>query len=186
MYNYKNLATLLEYPGCGWQSQLQLCARQLRAEHPAIIPLVEEFLVFFQELPVSAVQEKYTQTFDLNPVCTLEVGYHLFGENYKRGLFLANLRETESAFELGQDGQLPDYLPVMLRLLDRLEDEELRSAIIFECMIPALTKMIEATKTADSPYGNLLLIILSILECETRIDIESEPESEMSERNFYV
>ena len=55
----------------------------------------------------------HTRTFDLNPVCTLEVGYHLFCENYKRGEFLANLRATEAPFELGQEFQLPDYLPVL-------------------------------------------------------------------------
>ena len=28
------------------------------------------------------LQEMYTRTFDINAVCTLEVGWHIYGEDY--------------------------------------------------------------------------------------------------------
>ena len=34
------------------------------------------------------IQELYTRTFDINPVCTLEIGWHIFGEDYARGALL--------------------------------------------------------------------------------------------------
>ena len=82
------LADLLEYPGADWPQRLELIADSLGDQTLA------EFSRRTASLPLASLQETYTQTFDLNPVATLEIGYHLFGENYKRGLFLAQLRET--------------------------------------------------------------------------------------------
>ncbi len=158
LQDYDILADLLEYPDTDWDQKLVRCNG-----------LAGECSLFYRAavgVPLATMQEQYTQTFDLNPVCTLEVGYHLFGENYKRGVFLANLRETESAFCLGQDRQLPDYLPVLLRLLVRLEDTDLRNALISDCMVPALGKMIEAVSKRPSVYRHLLEAVQSRLSAE--------------------
>jgi nitrate reductase delta subunit len=122
---------------------------------------------------LSELQEVYTRTFDLNPTCALEIGFHLFGENYKRGEFLANLRETEAPFELGQEHQLPDYLPVLLRLLTKLGDEELRMSLIADCMIPAIDKMLAALKDQENPYRSLLEALRSYLWSEAGESIAS-------------
>lgn len=156
---YDGVADLLEYPGEDWDARLSRCKRQLSAGHP---DLVEDFLAFRQNvdaLSVTALQELYTHTFDLNPTCALEIGYHIFGENYKRGVLLARLRETESPYDLGQDRQLPDYLPVLLRLVARLDDRELRDALIREIMIPAVNKMARALGESENPYGHLLRMV---------------------------
>jgi len=39
-------------------------------------------------------------TFDINPACALEVGWHLFGEDYMRGQFLVRMREELSKYEI--------------------------------------------------------------------------------------
>jgi nitrate reductase delta subunit len=160
---YERLAGLLEYPDETWRGGLELC---LKGALAAGLDGLDEFDRKLDGLSLPELQERYTQTFDLNPVCTLEVGYHLFGENYKRGIFLAKLRETEAPFELGQQRQLPDYLPVLLRLLVRLDDKELRTTLIVQCMLPALEKMIEALAQAENPYGTLLSSIRDLLAAE--------------------
>jgi nitrate reductase delta subunit len=162
---YETLADLLEYPGDNWRAALERCREQVTTEHSALASLLEEFHQSIEALTLAELQEKYTQTFDLNPVCTLEIGYHLFGENYKRGVFLANLRETEAPFDLGQQQQLPDYLPVLLRLLVKLPDMELREALISECMLPALDRMLAAL--TENLYGALLRIVQETLKIET-------------------
>src|SRR5215831_3801063 len=144
---YEQLAALLEYPGSNWDSAMADCAS---------FDLLDEFRSGVAAQSLSGLQELYTRTFDLNPACALEVGYHLFGENYKRGEFLAHLRETEAPFDLGQSQQLPDYLPVLLRLLPRLEDEELRGSLITECLIPGIEKMLASFKDGDNAYRSLL------------------------------
>src|SRR5512141_850482 len=113
---FETLADLLDYPGANRESLLGPGVRAIAARAD-VLDLFDEFRDETTTLSFSELQELYTRTFDLNPVCGLDIGYHLFGENYKRGVFLANLRETEEPFELGQGHQLPDYLPVLLRLL---------------------------------------------------------------------
>ncbi|HEY7911257.1 MAG TPA: nitrate reductase molybdenum cofactor assembly chaperone [Blastocatellia bacterium] len=164
--HYETLANLLEYPDDGWAARLDAYEQMMDEESVALAPLFLEFRKKIEGASVPALQEKYTQTFDLNPVCTLEVGYHLFGENYKRGLFLANLRETESPYELGQRYQLPDYLPVLLRLLNRLADQELRTALIYECLIPAVDKMVAALSESGNPYSDLMSLVSRTLKIE--------------------
>ena len=65
-----------------------------------------------------------------------------------------------------KDHQLPDYLPVLLRLLTRLDDQELRTALIAECLIPGLEKMLKAVVDSENPYRQLLLAIAALLETE--------------------
>lgn len=147
-------AELLEYPDNIHPSKIATCSSA--DELSTFINAVSPF-------SLSQVQELYTRTFDLNPVCALEIGYHLFGENYKRGEFLANLRETEAPFDLGQRDQLPDYLPVLLRLLRKLTDEELKTSLIAECMLPAIAKMLKSFKDNDNPYRYLLRALQNTL-----------------------
>ena len=155
--NYNKLADLLEYPDADWHAKIANCDGD---------GSLEEFGSRIIALSLDDLQELYTRTFDLNPVCALEVGYHLFGENYKRGEFLAHLRETETPFALGQENQLPDYLPVLLRLLTKLQDEELRSSLINDCLIPGLDKILTFLKETDNPYRYLLEAVRATLRSE--------------------
>jgi len=168
--SYEKFARLLEYPGEDWTAPLT--GMQGSAAF-------EKFLAGIRSTSLSDLQELYTRTFDLNPVCALEIGYHLFGENYKRGEFLAHLRETEASFELGQDEQLPDYLPVLLRLLTKLEEEELRLSLITECLIPGIEKIRRGLKETDNPYRHLLEAVKETLQSEAPVIVPSAPQSFM-------
>src|SRR6266568_3182701 len=57
-----------------------------------------------------ARQELYVQTFEFNPACTLELGWHLFGENYERGEFLVRMREQLRRHGIAESNELPDHL----------------------------------------------------------------------------
>lgn len=163
---YETLAGLLEYPDDNWAERLALCRDCLSVEKPELLPLFTEFWRRVADLPAAALQELYTQTFDLNPVAALEIGYHLFGENYKRGLFLAQLRETEAQYALDERRQLPDYLPVLLRLLTRLDDRELREDLIADCLLPAIGKMKTALRSKENLYAPLVEAVEARLKAE--------------------
>lgn len=163
---YDSLAGLLDYPVADWQSRCDECKELLTGESESFVSQFALFASEIERLSLSELQELYTRTFDLSPVCALDIGYHLFGENYKRGVFLANLRETEAPFDLGQEHQLPDYLPVLLRLLTKLDDEELRSALIVDCMIPALEKMLKTLSEGENPYRHLIAAVNTKLKSE--------------------
>jgi len=166
---YEALAAILEYPSLkfdfGSWSEL------IDHETAGVANSFAKFRAATAGLSLSELQELYTRTFDLSPVCTLDIGYHLFGENYKRGVFLANLRETEAPFNLGQEHQLPDFLPVVLRLVTKLDDEELRASLIAECLMPALEKMLKTLSEADNPYRHLLETVRTMLQSELGADL---------------
>lgn len=163
---YKAFADLLDYPNDRWTTRVESVHR-ITADSDS--EALAKFLAGVEQLSLFDLQELYTRTFDLNPVCALEIGYHLFGENYKRGLFLANLRETESPFNLGQERQLPDYLPVLLRLLTTLDEKELRASLIGECLIPAIGKMLASFKESENPYRHLLEAVRITLQSEVGV-----------------
>ncbi|HKZ78811.1 MAG TPA: nitrate reductase molybdenum cofactor assembly chaperone [Pyrinomonadaceae bacterium] len=168
---YEGLARLLDYPGADWNALVTSCAELLAGEKSEVAKSFGSFSDRVQTHSLSDLQELYTRTFDLNPVCAMEIGYHLFGENYKRGVFLANLRATEAPYGLGQEHQLPDYLPVLLRLLTKLDgkDEDLRASLIRECMGPAIEKMIDALKDSENPYRYVLQAVKQTLGSEAGI-----------------
>ncbi len=163
-----SLADLLDYPDENWTALVEAAANHFADEVGEGPDAFTSFCENTGHLSLTDLQELYTRTFDLSPVCALDIGYHLFGENYKRGVFLASLRETEAPFELGQEHQLPDYLPVLLRLLTKLDDKELRASLIAECLLPALAKMQKALADGENPYRHLIQTVRSVWHSEAR------------------
>ncbi|MEZ5344230.1 MAG: nitrate reductase molybdenum cofactor assembly chaperone [Pyrinomonadaceae bacterium] len=159
-----SLAGVLEYPTENWFLRFEKCKSLILLTDRAGCEHFSDFCLDINKLSLTELQEFYTRTFDLSPVCALEVGYHLFGEDYKRGEFLARLRETENPYSLGQEQQLPDYLPVILRLLGQMEDAEERAAMIGYCLIPALKMMSEALGKKKNIYENIIRFLLETLK----------------------
>jgi len=73
---------------------------------------------------------------------TLDVGYVLFGDDYKRGALLSNLNQEHSRAQNDCRGELADYLPNLLRLIPKLEDQELLGELVAQILVPALMLMI--------------------------------------------
>lgn len=152
-------ADLLDYPTPQVHQQAEACLSELQA-----IPEAAQSLEMFQcgiaNLSLECLQELYTVTFDMQPLCYPYVGYHLFGESYKRGAFMAQLNETYHAHDFCPQQELPDHLPVALRYLGleaARREEDFGSALIVEVILPALTKMCQAfNQQTENPYASLL------------------------------
>lgn len=71
-----------------------------------------------------SLQEEYTRTFDLNPVTTLNLTYHQWGDDRQRGQALARLNHLyhEAGYEAAAH-DLPDFLPLVLEFLSVCSDE---------------------------------------------------------------
>lgn len=162
---FESLAEVLTYPGAGQAFQPVLSYDDAIANALAAATLESaEPLARFAEsvrgLSIVELQELYIRTFDLNPVCALEIGWHLFGENYDRGIMLVRLRALLDKHGIRESGELPDHLTHALRLLDRMSDED---ALDFAaaCVVPALHKMRAAI--AGNPYEPVIDAILRVL-----------------------
>lgn len=140
------LASLLDYPTHDFRPHLDACMREVSG--------LGDFAVAMRHLPLGRLQEIYTETFDLNAACSLDMGWHLFGERHERGAFLAELRRQLAAAGVEERGELPDYLPHLLMLMGRVDAsdaERLRRAIE-----PAIEKLVAALRDRGSPYEQVV------------------------------
>ena len=113
-------------------------------------------------LDTNALEELFTRTFDINPDCCLEVGWHLYGENYERGAFLVQMRGHLRRFRLAESTELPDHLTHALRILGRFDPEE-GGRFAHRYILPALEKMRAGFEGKDNPYASLLSAISMII-----------------------
>lgn len=128
--------------------------------------LTEKYIEFhnsIKNLSREELEELYTQTFDINPVSSLEIGWHLFGETYERGTFLVKMRETLRELAVEESSELPDHITHVLLAISRMESEE-RSEFSEMFLVPALNKIIAAFEGKDNPYENLLKIISILIK----------------------
>lgn len=160
---FGTLAGLLRYPDESWPQRLETCASSLRSEAPELVPLFEEFQGRVAGLSAEEMQEQFTRTFDLNPVCTLEVGWHLFGEQYERGEFLVKMRGLMRHFELAEDTELPDHLTHVLEVLGEM-DAESAQEFAAACVFPALDKMCASFREEGSAYESAIRLVVRSVE----------------------
>ena len=139
--HYCQLAGLLDFPAPGFAARGRSLLDFLRERYPDAAVEVEQFLDAIPESTLD-LQELHTRTFDVQSLTTLDVGYVLFGDDYKRGELLSNL--TREHGQAGNDcrGELADHLPNVLRLIPKLGDAELRGELVRDILVPALVLMI--------------------------------------------
>lgn len=168
------MAALLEYPTDGTLALLKAFRAQVRHSLPRAAEWLGGLEAYLVANPVESVQELYTSTFDLTPVCTLDIGYHLFGEDYQRGRFLALLRESQEKTGMKEERELPDHLPVLLRWLARVRESEVYSEMLEECVLPALSKIDGCLVDSANPYRGLLQAVAVILKQDLKSGVSTE------------
>jgi len=147
--HYEHLARLFDYPRADYPLWVQSVYDLLSGRHVMAAARIAEFA---QVLPTDGaplsqealdeVQEIFTRSFDVQAITTLSVGYLMFGDDYKRGEVLVNLRREQR--EVGVDGghELPDHLPNVLRLVARWEDRDVCREFVGSMLYPAVEQMI--------------------------------------------
>ncbi len=129
------------------------------------LPCSHEFHSFVEQASPARLEELYTGTFDLQAACYPYVGYHLFGDSYKRGMFMAQLNAgyRERGFSAGSE--LPDHVAVVLRFLATAPGDEFSQALLHEGLIPALDTMARAfDDQSDNPYAGVIRALLLVLQ----------------------
>jgi nitrate reductase molybdenum cofactor assembly chaperone NarJ/NarW len=111
---FKLLSLLLQYPSpplLEAREELLAAAADLPRGHDGI----KRFALWSASTPRRELQERYVDTFDFQRRHSLYLSYHTFGDRRQRGMALLALKQRYAAAGLDlHDGELPDYLPVML------------------------------------------------------------------------
>lgn len=139
---YERLADLFDYPTEGYAARMREAREALRGRCAEAEAELDAFLELVPAEDLRAAQELHTRTFDVQAITTLDLGYVLFGDDYKRGEILANLNREHHQAGVDCRGELADHLSNVLRLLPRLKDAELTLELVREIMIPALAAMV--------------------------------------------
>jgi nitrate reductase delta subunit len=149
---YRQFARLLRYPAPGLGDAARACAAALAMEDREAAALVTSFASVVDRTPAGRLEEVYSGLFDLDASAPPYVGYHLFGESYKRSAFMLHLRAACRAAGVAVGAEIPDHLTVVLELLAATADDELRAELASDALAPALERMVRRT---DAPAETL-------------------------------
>lgn len=142
---------LLEYPKAGLQPVALQCADAVEDLSPEAATRLREFAEFAAATPVRRMEEVYTAVFELDATCHPYVGYHLFGESYKRSMLLLGLKERYRPYGIDSGNELPDHLAVVLRYLAANTDVAEAEVILHEAVQPALRTMLKRKDEEEPP-----------------------------------
>ncbi|MCZ7574075.1 MAG: nitrate reductase molybdenum cofactor assembly chaperone [Ardenticatenaceae bacterium] len=145
---FQLFAELLDYPKSDLTDAVRECVACVAVHSAEAATLFREFEVLVSETSLGRLQEIYSGVFDLDAACHPYVGYHLFGESYKRSVFLLELKKRYRAAGLVAENELPDHLAVLLRFLAITDDATLASEIVHEALLAALDRMTGKAKSA--------------------------------------
>jgi nitrate reductase assembly molybdenum cofactor insertion protein NarJ len=162
--HYKLLAEMFRYPTDDLKTFSGKWLEIIQVYDPGLILKLDPFTAHIDEKPLSFQQEYYISTFDVQAMCFLDIGYVLFGEDYKRGIFLVNIKKEQ--MKVGNDcgSELPDHLPNILTLLPKIKKPDLAEELVYSLLIPAIHEMIFKFSNGNNLYKGLLEILVTIME----------------------
>jgi nitrate reductase molybdenum cofactor assembly chaperone NarJ/NarW len=124
---------------------------------------MDDFLASVGRLDLGAWEELHTRTLDLSPAFVPYVGHVTWGENYRRGEFMADLKREMRLVGVDLAGELPDHIEPILRYVARatrpLTD-------LLDVLGGAVAEMASTLKAADrdNPYRHLIAATLAVVE----------------------
>lgn len=162
------LAEALRYPAPGRLAILTQNGMVLADE--SCKTAYSRFISRISQLSLGDWEELHTRTLDLNPPAAPYIGYQTWGDNYQRGAFMSMMNRAIAAHQVDSEGELPDHLIPVLRLIEAL-DEPLDELI--EVLSPAVDRIHAALEKADptNPYVNLMQAIA--IACSSLVRTES-------------
>ena len=175
-------ADILDYPGEDTLEQFRFAEESASVEFPEAGRLLGRFRSSIEHMSADRLEEVYTAIFDLNATCHPYIGYQLFGETYKRSVFLVECKEHYRAHGFtAPDIELPDRLSIMLRFVSVCTDTELVTDIIEYGFGPSLAKMIKVKEPTikepelsdENPYSDVLRALQIVLD---QVPDSEEPE----------
>jgi len=146
--HYTLLSELFKYPEKDYISKLDLVQKYLDEFYPIAGNELKVFSEYIHTRTLDERQELFTKTFDVQPICYLDLGYVMFGEDYKRGAFLLSMQAEQLKIDNDCGTDLPDNICNVLTLMSKSTDEKFLEDLVWRIFIPCVHKMIAEFKSA--------------------------------------
>jgi nitrate reductase molybdenum cofactor assembly chaperone NarJ/NarW len=181
MRHYNLFARILDYPSAELAQVLQAGIADCQGASPEAATLLTKFKFDCGRLGLAQLEELYTNTFDLPTDCSLYAGYHLFGEDWRRSLFLAELMERYQAHGFSCGYEMPDHLVVLLQYLALEADVKEEMILLEDCLLPVVLKVSSRLDHALNPYRTAMEALLRLLrgrvaEAQAFVAMTPQPE----------
>lgn len=187
MRTYKILGLLLTYPENNWLDHSEELRKILREEGKIRTPtltLVDALIDSLNSEDLLDIQERYCDTFDRGRNHCLNLFEHVYGESRDRGQAMAELLDLYRAKGLESTGaELPDYLPLYLEYLSRLDPVSARSSLTDTVEVIAI---IEARlRLYQSPYAAVMAALVELSKKKiNQKEIEQAAANTPDDRSF--
>ena len=161
--HYLLIGKLLNYPTPSLQEHLPEIQNRLLEDPRLNLTLKQKavgFIHYVSTLKLLDWQARYVNTFDMKANHSLHLTHHLYGEERERGLAMADLTEHyQKAGWRIDNGELPDYLPLILEFLSTQPSEA--ATTFLNQAANAMHIVTDNLINIGSEYAVLLQILLS-------------------------
>jgi len=140
--HYKLFASIFDFPEADYIKRVTRLQGFLDVNYPEAAQWLEPFTSNIAVMKTVHHEELFIRSFDVQAVTTLDVGYVMFGDDYKRGQVLVNLNREHRDVQNDCGTELSDNLSNVLRLLPLMQDDLIRNELVRKIVAPALDKMI--------------------------------------------
>ncbi|MCB0481003.1 MAG: hypothetical protein KDC83_06195 [Flavobacteriales bacterium] len=141
--HYPLLGKIFKYPDVGYKEEMHEVWDFLKYNYPQAAREMDSFIELIDRKSLYEVEEIFNKTFHIQAICFLDLGYVLFGEDYKRGAFLVQMKNEQRKVSNDCGDELPDNLPHVLTLINMTDDDEFRNQLAVLVLVPAIKKMLE-------------------------------------------
>jgi len=162
--HYKLFANLFRYPDEKLLPQATSFLQLVRQQMPEQADKLAAFVQTIKNSNTRQLQEYFLKTFDVQAVCYLDIGYTMFGEDYKRAQLLVNLQNEHKAAGVDCGNELADHLPNVLTLLAQTNNQDFAEELGFIITMPAVRFMLIKFNETDNYYKDLLEVLLETLQ----------------------
>jgi nitrate reductase assembly molybdenum cofactor insertion protein NarJ len=140
--HYTLFAEIFDFPELDYITKVNAIQLDLNKNYPEAAEWLEPFTANILLMKTIHHEELFIRSFDVQAVTTLDVGYVMFGDDYKRGQLLVNLNREHREVQNDCGTELSDNLANVLRLLPKMAHSSIRSELVQRIIAPALVKMI--------------------------------------------
>lgn len=149
----------------------QLLSVLLQYPDAELLEAGDDLPAWMRETPLRELQAAYVKTFDFDRRASLYLTYHTHGDRRQRGLELVRLKRRYAEAGLPMtEGELPDYLPVLLEFAALAPEQG--EALLNDLRVP-LELVRARLHEKESPYADLVDALVAALPKRTKAQVEA-------------